>query len=1153
MNTRKRLLAVFLCIVMLLTSIPVSVMASDLSSEFIHSVTQIKDMVPDGYTGIFAEEHLQLIEENPDGLYMLMEDIELSGDFTPLCSSGSPFTGVLEGNGHTISGMNITRTDKSGADQFLGLFSCINGARIANLAVQGSITLNVAWFSYDITKDACIGGIAGYATGEVYIENCIADVPVTVDIENRLPYDVHGFGGIVGSYNATGSALHISYCYNMKDISAMYAPGGIIGSIEVNNSVIDIFACYNEGDITATLYSGGIAGDIHCKGGTSELKIHSCANTGTITSAEHCGGILSFVRNNTTLNAEKILISDCLNTGEVIGTATNCPSVTGGIAGQLGVGMAVRCINRANIDGSPKGCAILGYMNDAEDVKDCYWVDTCSTSSGWGNSDRTGALPEANMTNQKLYPALSFDDVWIMLEGMKQPYPTALYKQDFVNTYVQDYIDDTISFSNNSYKYTKIMAGSGVGSFAGVLEDTFDAANMDVLNGLWKGMEFTEQLANSNINFRNEYDALLADLVAGVYGEDIGADYTRANIFSDVSFSVAVMAEKFGAADTIKLEDYLRKMVQLSNSKNYSACGTLLEEILTDSCAYWTYEELSTDLSIAGSVLDVFAVAAEGITDAKEIVEFSVLCKAYSDTIYDLGDMLKEAAAYSMNYDEEGEKAFEVCYDFANKMAGYAENDKKAYYEAAGNTLEGMAGAGLAGVYTIAVGAKMFEANPVLSGVVSGFKFGMPLADGLTKMDDITYNGRMLSMAGVLARGMYDVVQARYNNFAHTKSYEDAEALRLASQLYLNLQVLACDYAIGYSNAKADAFFTLGRLWNKDDIAAAARIQDYKNDLVALKDNGKNIYIGKDGSINGFLAQCPVTVVVEDKSGNEIARLATGNKTTAAGYESSYQLLGEKDDHKAGIYDDDEHVVTIIGESEGTMNLITYITEDGRVTDICYYEDLPVTEGGTYLMEETYLVNEYQEVIWPDRVEKYENPFTDIEGHWGKNNILEAYYDDLVSGITSTTYVPDGTLTRGMFVTILARMAGYDKTQHTGKVFADVKESAYYAAPVKWAADNKIVSGTSATTFSPEAAISRQDMATMLLRYAKYAGIEMPTDAGREFTDSSQIYAYAKEAVNALSSAGVISGYANGAFGPQKTATRAEAATVFVRFGKLVE
>ena len=138
-------------------------------------------------------------------------------------------------------------------------------------------------------------------------------------------------------------------------------------------------------------------------------------------------------------------------------------------------------------------------------------------------------------------------------------------------------------------------------------------------------------------------------------------------------------------------------------------------------------------------------------------------------------------------------------------------------------------------------------------------------------------------------------------------------------------------------------------------------------------------------------------------------------------------------------------------------------------------------------------------------------------------------------------------------MTILARMAGYDKTQYTGEVFTDVKESAYYAAPVKWAADNKIVSGTSATTFSPEAAISRQDMATMLLRYAKYAGIEMPTDTGREFTDSSQIYAYAKEAVNALSSAGVISGYANGAFGPQKTATRAEAATVFVRFGKLME
>lgn len=379
MKTKKRLLAAVLCIAMLLTSIPVTVMASNLSGEFIHSFTQIKDMVPEGYTGIFAEEHLQLMEEDPDGLYMLMADIELSDDFAPLYSYASPFTGVLEGNGHTISGLNITKTDNKGEHQYLGLFSCINGARVANLVVQGAITLNVGAFSYDITRNACMGGIAGYATGDVYIENCIADVPVTVNITNRLPYDFYGFGGIIGGYSATGGGLHISYCYNRQDVSAMYAPAGIIGSIEADNCLIDIFACYNEGDVTSILYSGGIAGEIYCKGANTQLNIHSCANVGKISSKETSGGIVGILSNNKTVASENVKISDCLNTGDV--EATQGPNLTGGIAGKLGVGTAERCINRATIEGSPKGCAILGYMNDAEDVIDCYWVDTCTTSS----------------------------------------------------------------------------------------------------------------------------------------------------------------------------------------------------------------------------------------------------------------------------------------------------------------------------------------------------------------------------------------------------------------------------------------------------------------------------------------------------------------------------------------------------------------------------------------------------------------------------------------------------------------------------------------------------------------------------------------------------------------------------------------------------
>lgn len=109
--------------------------------------------------------------------------------------------------------------------------------------------------------------------------------------------------------------------------------------------------------------------------------------------------------------------------------------------------------------------------------------------------------------------------------------------------------------------------------------------------------------------------------------------------------------------------------------------------------------------------------------------------------------------------------------------------------------------------------------------------------------------------------------------------------------------------------------------------------------------------------------------------------------------------------------------------------------------------------------------------------------FNDIAGHWGKDAIDFASSRNLFNGTTPTTFAPDGSMTRGMFVTVLGRMAQVDTAAYSGASFSDVKTSAYYGPYIKWAADNGIVSGLTPTTFGPDEMVTREQAATILARY----------------------------------------------------------------------
>ena len=172
--------------------------------------------------------------------------------------------------------------------------------------------------------------------------------------------------------------------------------------------------------------------------------------------------------------------------------------------------------------------------------------------------------------------------------------------------------------------------------------------------------------------------------------------------------------------------------------------------------------------------------------------------------------------------------------------------------------------------------------------------------------------------------------------------------------------------------------------------------------------------------------------------------------------------------------------------------------------------------------------------------------FTDLEGHWGKDAALRAVEMGLFSGTSATTFSPDMALSRAMLVTVLHRQEGTPAAAQAA--FQDVSAGSWYESAVNWAAAENIVSGVGEGCFAPDQAITREQLAVMLYRYEQYRG-NAPASTGdlSAFVDRDQISPWAEEAMKWALGAGILSGKDVARLDPQGSATRAEAASILVR------
>jgi len=184
------------------------------------------------------------------------------------------------------------------------------------------------------------------------------------------------------------------------------------------------------------------------------------------------------------------------------------------------------------------------------------------------------------------------------------------------------------------------------------------------------------------------------------------------------------------------------------------------------------------------------------------------------------------------------------------------------------------------------------------------------------------------------------------------------------------------------------------------------------------------------------------------------------------------------------------------------------------------------------------------------------NPFTDVkETDWYYDAVQYARMNGFFNGTSKTTFEPNGTMTRGMFVTVLGRMAGVDADSYKGQsAFSDVPTNAYYAPYVAWAAKYGVTAGTGDGKFSPDALINRAQLATFFVRYFEAFDVDYETDANITTTpaDMDSVPAYAKDAVLKLWKQGLLNGDGIN-FNSAGNATRAQTATLCMRTDEAVE
>ncbi len=188
-----------------------------------------------------------------------------------------------------------------------------------------------------------------------------------------------------------------------------------------------------------------------------------------------------------------------------------------------------------------------------------------------------------------------------------------------------------------------------------------------------------------------------------------------------------------------------------------------------------------------------------------------------------------------------------------------------------------------------------------------------------------------------------------------------------------------------------------------------------------------------------------------------------------------------------------------------------------------------------------------QEPVWVRTLDVFKD--VTVEAWWYYEAVKYAYYENIFKGVSENEFGPNLKMTRAMFVTVLHRMEGTPDSSGVSNKFSDVPANAWYGDAVKWANREGLVYGTSQTEFAPDEPISREQLATMMYRYAEYCSLDTSGRASpADIVDWNDVSDYAKQAILWTVNEKIIEGRSTKQIVPKDSAKRSEVATIIKRF-----
>ena len=347
-------------------------------------------------------------------------------------------------------------------------------------------------------------------------------------------------------------------------------------------------------------------------------------------------------------------------------------------------------------------------------------------------------------------------------------------------------------------------------------------------------------------------------------------------------------------------------------------------------------------------------------------------------------------------------------------------------------------------------------------------------------------------------------------------------------------------------------------------------------------------------SAKNFKNACPTDVFVYDKNGNLCG--AIENNVITKEDPTNFTLRVEGDvKYILGL--DDEYTVQYVATGDGTMEVeVTELLEMDVPLRTVTFHDIAITTGTTFTQESTpeLLVDNTNYVITaetengttttiepdedkivldfgtgedpeqpedpgtpeqpqqpedPDAPEQPAEPFTDVdETDWFYDEVVYVYANGLMDGVGGNRFAPDTVTNRAMLATILYRLAG--EPDVSGDLpFTDVETGTWYTDAVLWAAQNGIVNGVDEGIFAPMNTLTREQLVTMLYRYAEAEGYDVSAAADLSgYPDAGKVLSYAQKAMSWAVAEGIVAGMDDGTLNPAGNASRAQIATILMRF-----